>query len=1111
MNRYTPSVRRAAWLLVLALPLAASADDWDARCRELVGGTGAQRRAAAAALRRAGPGAEAALEAASKSADVDLSLAARQIAAARKWDPRSRLVNLAPLLALEEGTAEGALGAVAGLAVSGSWRAGDAVSRIIASRPAEEHAALLHALTLAPQQDSGWAAEGVRRLASPDAKARSAAARLIRIHGSFPMAADVKLALAREKDRAARSELWEALIAVARGPGDLPPLPDDPEQHAAVLGMLTRGYHSPRLAGPAWEAFERRRMPTKRGDVLGDAPRFIRIIGLEAFQATADSPIGGWDLDPTTVATLCTHRNPWARATAAEERVESPASLALIGLLLDDPDPAVRGIAVERLDDRLEAWYDLPFSERIAKYRRLAAAARTALDAGLISPDEIRLATRDLVDAGRGGSALAWIATDALRLMGDDAVDALHELEADADLGTAAATARRVLELRLPRDEVEFEEGLDSRPYLRWSAAQFDHSAWRQLAASPDRVDRSFAAELLSAGWDRISLRPELVETAKCMLQDEDPDVADSARSFAASYAPELLPDEETLRDGEAWSRSRQYVLKRLRAEAGSLAPLGAGTARSIAARGDRSLMLAALRAGRFATPQDEDQILAFGEPGALPILLQRAAELEVTNWAVWSAHVAACGPKGCRMLSGFAAGGTPARRAAAISALLASSWGGDLAGPPLADLAGKTDEESRAAFLAAASSLRYHGPLPREAADAVARVVLELADMPAPPPSFFQLIANLGSEALRGASPEVLAQLQADPRIQDAALSSRAWIGPLPDLYERVFSGPAWLRAWALESSSRKPLEQLQLGLRAWLTAGNSAERFHSRSAAGVTQLFLFAAAVQDEANRDSILEMRAILKQYNWEPPQPPVAGPSWPAVEGEIPDAFLGDSMDERDTAAWDFRSEPTPSKFAGLWAAALRGATGDDFALDVLRLHLGPDALPGLAPLLRRPDPAVRSAAALAMARAAGPARDFARAAIRAALPLETGSSQRVTMLAALARLGDEGAMEELRGEARGDDPDLRVSIAEALTAVPTRDSVLFLASLADDTDAVVRETAMSGISQMVARTDTAVDPPFGHAAAWKAFLEANPGVRIDEPANARRVIYDSYEW
>lgn len=1105
MQAYTPAVRLALlWLLTTAsLSLG---EDWEERCREAAAGTPAVRRAAVEALRKSGPEAEPALAAAATSPDGAISSTAQLILAARRWDPEARLLDIEPLRNLEDATRAGTAEAVRLFSAAGAWRTGGVVARLFERGPREDRPALLEILTLSPGRDPGWAELAARFLRDESPATRRAAALVIRVHGNWRQCPDLREALARETDPPSRLVEWTSLIEIARGPEDLPPLPEDPLLYHAVIGAMGADPERPRMSGAAWVAWKARatvRLPASFGL---DPARLAACAGVRALEEAAAASQGIGEIGPLEAMALAGSNRAQARKAALNYHSDSAEILCRAAMLLDDPDHAVREEAEEFLDDMLEAWQEESPDERCARFRVLAAAARLALDQplGLVSPQETAWAVRALVEAGRASGPAARTAIVILAGMGADGRDALLELEQDPDLGVAAGNARRTFELGLDGSMLDFEEGLDSHPWLNWSDQGIEWVRWRRAAESADPEDRWFAASLLFNAWDSITHRDELRRLTLQMMSDENPDTAANARQFGQWLFPADLPEEEDLRPGDAWTRPRGYVLSRLRATAGSLSPLDLEQARAIFDRGDRTLVLQAARAGRFASEDMRDLLRNTGEPGLLPLLLQDLAEGNVTNWNNWSTQMAACGSDGCRLLAAVARSSEPQVRWPAIGALLASPWGFESATGPLEELAALEGEEWEAALVNAIATggLSWRQtPLPRRTADALALAVLRLADSGATPERSRILLRGLGRQSLRNATPELLRDLASRPDLADVAVLSRAWIGPIPDIHERAIRGATWMRGSALELLPGNHLELLRCSILAWVDSGSWREPMEPYRIGATWQEVIVALldqAARDEPNREALLDQVALLRRYSVDRDSsaPP---PSLRVAEAHPHAAFAGDSDQERTEAAFDFLSSPDPWTFAQLCAAGFRGAAGDEIALDAVASRLGPDCLPSLVPLLGNPSPRMRASAASAIARAAGTARPFAVAALRAAATGEPEESARLRLLAALARLEDPDALEQIRALAASDDPDRRLALARALSWCPTRPAARILASFADDADAVVRSEAQGLLVAMTRRVNAEADPPFTRAAGWRGWLEANPAAPLLDPS------------
>ncbi|MCE9582784.1 MAG: hypothetical protein K8T20_09850 [Planctomycetes bacterium] len=1111
---------RSLTLLALA-SLTAAAEDWDSRCRALASNSPAERRSAQEAIRRAGPEVERPLAAMESSEDTAAAQLAKLCRLARRWDPDCHLFKLEPLLDVERGEAEGVLSAVSQLVQGGSLRAGDAVSRILAARPEAEIPALLAAVTGGPQRDPGWARVAAKWLASGTPAIRVAAARTVAAHGNGVHAPDLRLAIGRERDGATRAELWRSLMQIVQAPEELPLLPEDPELYAQVIEMAAREARRPQLCKFAWQAWESRRTARPVSEFTTDLPRLARLAGIDSVEDSFERPAWVGELDPSVARRLASSRNLSARLTVAHEAVDFPQAYLLAVSVLEDSDAQVRLAAIGQLAEDFGAWTEETESVQIEHHRRMGEAARTALEAalGLATIAEIRVAAREIVSAARENSGLAGLAMFLLAAMGADGRDALAELESDPDLGVAAANARRVLVIEVPPGQGIFNEGLDARPWIGWYPYDLPTEKWLRFARSNEADDRACAAALLPCAWDFLSLRAEIREILPSLLADDDSHVKDLSRRFASEEAADLLPEEEALAPGEAWSRPRGYVLKRLRAAQVAMKPLDAELAYATSSRGDRALVLAAARADRFPDDQARDVIAFSGEPGILPLLLARFANLEVAAWPAWFYQVTRCGPEGCRWAARFAESGTPDQRGFALAALLASAWGAELAVSPLEDLASREDEDSVSALLVAVNNggIRWRPKLPRRSADALAKAVLRFADTPALEDRLPQLLSSLGPQALRDASPGLLASLASDPWIVDLATDCRAWIGAVPNLRESLFSGPPLRRAGAAELLPGNNLEDMGVLLHAWLESKHFLERFDpwgSRASLESQVTFLLDAAARDETNRDSILELRRRLLLYS--SPTPPVAETApagWRAMEGTMPPEFLSDSMQDRESVLEEFSASLSTASFANLCAAAFRGASGDELAIDALRLRFGPDALPSLVPLLSRPDPHVRGSAALAIAHAAGPARNFAAASLRASLGTETDGEARERLLAGLARLEDAAALDELRLAGSAENPDRRISAARSLALSPTRAAAAILARLTDDADAGVRNQASASLQLLTGRPPDPAAIPFHEADDWSAWLAANPAaaLREPEPESGHRFAGYDMEW
>ncbi len=1102
---YTPVVRLALLSLLVTASLAAG-EDWEARCREAAAGTPAARKAAVEALRRAGPDAHLALVTATRSDDADLASVAKLVLAARTWDPGARLLDIEPLRELESATRTGVEEAMTALCAAGAYRSGGVVTRLFERRPREERPGMLAILWRSPGRDPGWAEIAAAYLDDDVCETRIAAATAIRIHGNWRQGADLRKSIGRESDPRASLHKWTALIEISRGPEDLPPLPADPVLYHEVLGAMGADPERPRMCRAAWAAWDRRRTIRLPSSFGFDAQRLAARAGMESLEEAAERSAGLGDLGPLEATALAGSRSVEARGAVLEYGADSAGSFWRIAALLDDPDYSVRERAEGVLDDMLDAWEDESPGDRREKYRAFAAAARLALDLPLDScaPEEVAGTVRALVEAGRASAATARLAIVILAGLGADGREALLELQEDPDLGAAAANARRILDLRLDGTILDFEEGLDSRPWLDWSEEGIDWERWRRAAESPDADDRWFAAALLFNAWDSILHRDEVRKFTLSSLKDDNADTAATARQFGQWMFPADLPDEEDLRPGDAWSRSRGYVLRRLRASATALSPLDIEQSRAIFDRGDRTLVLQAARAGRFASDEIRDLIRSAGEPGLLPLLLQDLSDGNVTNWQSWANQMAACGSDGCRLLGAVARTAEPQLRGTAIAALLASPWGFEAAAAPLEELSRHEGEDWEAALLHAMgmSGLAWREtPLPRRTADALAGALVRIADSGSPPERTRLLVRSLGRQSLRNATPDLLRDLASRPDLADAAVLSRAWIGPIPGIHEQAFRGATWMRGAALELLPGNRLELLRCNVLAWVETGSWREPIEPYRIGATWQEVIVALldeAARDDSNREAILDQVALLRRYAADA-DPPATLPSMRIAEAPPHRAFAGESDRERTEAAFEFLASPDPWTFAQLSAAAFRGATGDEIALDAVAPRLGPEALPSLAPLLGNSSPRVRASAASAIARAAGAARPFALAALRAAATPETEESARLRILAALARLEDSSALDQLRAIAASPDPDRRLALTRALAWCPTRPAALILASLADDPDAVVRSEAHQELVTMTQRVNPAADPPFARAAGWRAWFEANPAAPLRDPS------------
>ncbi len=1024
-------------------------------------------------------------------------------------------MDLEPLLVLETGTAVEVAEAVALMVLAGSYRTEAAINRVLTARPEAEVQGLLRVLAVAPPRDAGWARLAAARLRDGNREVRRAAAQVVQLQGNWRQSVEICAAVSVEKDPLVLPGLWNAAIDIARGPEDLPPLPDDPVLRFDILSNMAEEPRRPRMVQAAWLSWSARRpagIPVGFGH---DAPRLVRNAGAKALAESFETDDWSGDLSPSALEELANSPRSNARLVALNRACGEAEGFARAAALLDDPENEIREMAEERLTDYLEAWWDEEPRDRIEHFRRLARAARIAVDSplGLCTPVEVAWAAREIVAAGRTSSAMATLAVEMLASMGPDGHDALLELESDPDLGAAAANARRVIDLGL-RGGIEFDEGLDSRPWLDWYAYRVPWHKWKRLSASPDPGDRWYASALLPGAWDDMDHRPELLERARPLIDDDDSEVAESAREFARWRAPELLPVEDELRPGEAWTRPRGYALTRLRRTADSLAPLNADAARSIFQRGDRALVLKVAHANRFVSDDVRDSIYNTGEPALLWMLIRQFENLQVASWPAWCAHVAASGPPGCRLLSAAARNADMPIRGYAIASLLASRWGSEGAAEAIVDLAAQEGDPAEAALVYAVQNggLAWRAPLPRAVADALVRATLRRLEAGALEKARI-LVQNFGSQSLRNATPALLASLASDPSLADAAVAARAWIGDLPDIHDRLMNGPTWLRSTALELLPGNRVTLVRSLLRAWQLAGHHREQiepFRIRVSWLQLSIAILDEAAWDEQGREALLDLRAAIGRYV-DPTSADEVPASMRTASGPMQDEFAGASWVDRLSASRTFQTEPTAEGFSLLAAAAFRGASGDEIATEALTSRLGPDSLPNLIPLLGRPDPLVRAAAATAISRAAGPAKRLAVAALHASEGAEPSEDTRLRMLAALARLEDAGAIARLGESAASADPDRRLAALRALRYAPTRASALLLAPLTDDEDAVVREEAVAALASMTRRENRMGDPPFARAAKWIEWLDANPGARLYDPAIAQQDYYDYYDW
>lgn len=1089
---------RATLAALLLLASAARAEDWDALVRAAAAESPGTSRDAVETLRRAGPGADDALSRAASSADPPVAAIANLLAAARRWDPEARLRDIGVLRGLDGATREEAASILAGICGTGSWRGEAVVRRILADRAAGERAGLLRVLVSAPARDAGWADVGSGFLRDPDAGARCTAAEILGMHGSWRHAADLRLAANREDDPTVVRAVWRALVAVARGPEDLPPLPAEPVLLKEVLNGMTEEYGRGRMIAAAWEAWERRRTSAVPPEFGLDVQRLARMIGPRPAIETGAIPEDCWSVHGPIADALFDSPLPSLRRRMVYAPIDTGAEFCRAAMLLEDPDERVRLAAVEAISGQMDSWDDAGPQERMAKFRRLAAAARIALEAasGPVRQEDAVWAVRELLAAAAGHGRTTLLTLDLLQAMGADAMDILSELRADQDLGVAAAHAWRYLWLGLDRGSAGFEDGLGSRPWLDGYEGSVDSDRWRRLAESEDGDDRWYAASMAFAAADSLEHGARTFEVLLRLCEDPNPDVAEAALEFMIYRFPDRAPAAEELHPRDAWTRRRDYVKPRLGARLASLAPLDHGTVRSVLERGDRALALAAIRADRFAQPYLRDYLrLQSHEPGLLPLLLESLEEEGVESWPAWCSQMAACGPDGCRMLAAVARTADPKVRAAATAALLSVPWGAEAAVGPLDDLAAMDDQPGRDALYEAVRGATQARPRPfsRSAADAVARAILRIARRGASLGALQTLLSGLGPTALSNASPELLALLTARSDLVEAAVSTRAGIGPIPDLTFIVTHSSSHVRGSAQDLYQGSDLALFRLHVRIWLNSGSFHEplqpwRFGA-SHEELTALLLDEAA-GDEDNREILLE--ALRRMVAYQPVlSTPSAATSVRPLPGPLPAAFRGDSETDRLHCTANPETLTVP-EIEGLLAAALRGAPGDHHALDAIASRLGPDAVPLLAPLLGRSDPAVRSSAACAVARAAGPARAFAAEALRAAAAQERHPPALLRMLAALARLGDPAAEDTLRHAASSQDADERLLALHAIAVCPSRPGAFILATLADDFDAVVRGEA-SRILAAITGGQAGMDAPLlARAAAWRQWLEANPG-------------------
>ncbi|MEK7467308.1 MAG: hypothetical protein AAB074_07840 [Planctomycetota bacterium] len=1088
-------MRRAlAALFLLALP--ARAEDLVSLCRQLASESASERSAAIEALRKAGPEADEALE----TAQVEVGGLARAVREARRWDPEAKVADVevfGEVASPEIGKRLIALGRLIGF---GSAVSGLAVRRILEACAPADRAACVRCLgNGSAARDRGWAREALREFRNPAREVRSAAAMALAAQAGREQIGDIRLALDRETDREIRSQLWSVLIWTSGSPAELPALPLDPEEFSTVLGWMAGGPSSD-LRAAAWRALEKRRPATIPPAFWDEPSRLLRLIGTASYVEELPAQYGPRPLPLGLRSELSDSPSRQARWSVAVNDELSPVEVARVSLFLSDPDFGVRQAALGALERWDRANEQKPESERRAALARIGAAARILIDsaAGLGETQEVEWAVRALLEAGLSSSSGAMIAYPAYWIARARTMAALKELEADKELGDAAKRVRRLLEFRIPPQGVSFGRGMESAPRVRsgWLDG-VDMEGWRRLVRSEEAEERQLAGAMMSDAWDRLDVRHETAADVRRLAEAQDAAVSQPAIAFLASQAPEQLPEREDIDYREAWSRPRPYVLSRLRAALAPGVVLDRQKASLLVTHGDRALVLAAVRAGRFDQAGTELALIApGGEAGLLPILLPRLADLEAPLSAPWFSALASCSQEGARVVAAIARDASPKVRTVALASLLSRPWADPFSEPIVEAMAASAVEEERKLLRESlrAAPGRNRQPFTPRMADSIASVLLRTAADGGSPAELESLVATLG-ESISRASSDSRAALARDPAISSIARTYGLEFSPAVSPEVQILAGDRNSRSRGLSRLPARSLKSIRLATWSWLTCGSlndSSETWALQRSGELTDLALLSFAADEAEWRDSLLQLRRLARRWYYAPIFTPTT--SWRMFEVVAPVEFDGNSMLRRNRAVSSSMSkEPSPGFFA-LCAAAFRGDTGDEVALNAVIPRLGPDAIPRLVPLLNAAPPGVRQSAAKRIGRLGGFAPRFACAALRISLEGESDRAARSAKLAALVRLNDPAGLEALCALASSTDADDRLAAARALEHAPGTNAAGVLATLAEDADFPVRDAAHAALQRMTLREFAPECTPWA-VRDWKRWLAENPGTEF----------------
>ncbi|KAF0244966.1 MAG: hypothetical protein FD180_2063 [Planctomycetota bacterium] len=1024
---------------------------------------------------------------------------ARSVREARRWDPEGKVPDVEPFGGIASADPAQREASFSRLAFLGSTLAGPAVRRILDAAAPSDRAAYLRSLGAGPGRDRCWAKEAIRALRHPHRDVRAAAAGILMAQAGREQIGDMKVALELETERSIRSSIWYALITTSGAPEHLPALPVDSEEYSTVLGLMASGPTS-EMRAAAWSAVANRRPAALPGLFWEEPARLQSLIGTASYITEMPSGYSPRAMTLDIRSLLADSARPQARSSAAINDDFSPVEIARVSTFLFDPDQNVRRCAQAALERWDRSNQQISESERREALARLGAAARTLLDSavGAGDPSSAGWATKALLAAGRSSSSAATIAYQAIWIAREAAGESLLTLEEDKELGPAAKRVRRLLAFGISPQSVGFGSGLDGAPRVRSGSLQgIDLDAWRALSLSEDGEEKQLAVALLGDAWDRLDMRGEVVADIRRLAESQDSATNLAAIAFLAGQAPEQLPPREEVDYRDVWSRPRSYVISRLRL---ALAPAGILDRQKTSlflSHGDRSLLLSAVRAGRFDQPTTEMALtMQGGEVGLLPILISRLADLEAPPNAQWFGALASCSPQGARVVAAVARDADRKIRPFALASLLSRPWADPLAEPIAEALASSENADERKVLLEAlrASPGRNRLPCSPRLADSIAALLLRLAPEPGSRADIESLISTLG-ESLSRATPGSLAALAKEPTISAIARNYGIDYSILPPVEMQVLSGDRNSRYRALSRLPWRSLKSIRLATLSWLTCGNlndSSETWMLQRSGELADLVLLAWAVDDPESRDELIRLRRLVRRWYYSPPPP--APVSLRLLEAEPPPEFDGNSMlRRRISTAQATSKDPSPSFFS-LCTAAFRGSPGDEVALQAVIPRLGPDAIPRLIPLLNATTPGIRQVAARSLGRLGAIAPLFAAAALRASLEGETHRAARSSKLAALVRLKDPSGLEALRPMASSADADDRLTALRALEQAPGAEVATILATLAGDDDFPVREAAHSALQRMTRREYPPDNAPWA-TRDWKAWMAANPGAEF----------------